>query len=99
MRLSTEIIRTPFGSSSAFGVASFYGREGWEDLKARFEFRHKETVASQIGAIPRRAKILGDAHGYREEENEQAGDRTGEWWTVVVHDDVPLLADPKGGPK
>jgi hypothetical protein len=86
MRLSTLIIRSPFGVSAVALTSRMYGGiDVWESAKSKREVEHRYDVAEAIRHLP--GPLLGVNSGYRADRG--AGDidgREAEWWSVISYD-------------
>ena len=76
-RIQTEILRTPF---------SLYSETGdWDDLVSRQSVIHSSSVTEWLRHLREIGdELLGMTGGLRQLEGEHG--RSGEWWTVLVHD-------------
>ena len=81
MRISTQIIRTPFGLSPTAVTAQMYGASILDGEKESALDRHRRSVDLYTGD----SRFLALASGYDETKNPEGG-IDAEWWTVVVLD-------------
>lgn len=88
MRLSTRLIRTPFGASNAHLSSRVYGDgDPWTTLKEQFEGEHRTAVAGAILSLP--GPLFGVTAGYRDNSGTDYDGRQAEWWSVIAYDGPP----------
>lgn len=88
MRLSTRLIRNPFGVSNAALASQTYGGTVWQKAKDKREVEHRHDVAEAIRHLP--GPLLGVNSGYRDDTGAPDVDgRVGEFWSVIAYDGPP----------
>ena len=80
MRISTEVVRTPYGIDRTAVQASWYGPDVFASEKAKQFERHQEALVP----FAKDSRFLSSVSGHAAwEENYGI---SCEWWTVVVYD-------------
>lgn len=85
MRLSTLILRQPFGITETALAADWFGEDVLASEKRKMYELHQRAIAVALGSLP--GRLLGVFGGYDEE---RSSGLDAEWWTVIVYDGEPI---------